>query len=77
MLATTGQMGLDLAERRRLQSSVLHLIAELMLEGERSPAIVDDYVERVRKIRGTVENLEHLDSLEKFIKPDVLARELR
>jgi hypothetical protein len=77
MLTATGQIGLDLSERHRLQSSVLHLIAELMLHGERSPAIVDDYLERVRKIRATMENLEHLDFLEKFINADALARKLR
>ncbi len=77
MLATTKQMGLSAEERRKLQSSILHLIGELMLEAEASAEIVDLHIQRIQAIRAKVLEDEHLDYLEKFTDRKRLAREMR
>lgn len=77
MLDETMELGLGLAERLRLQSAILHLIAELMLQREAANDVIDAYVERIGAIRGKFTELEQLDLLEKYTDVQGMARRLR
>jgi hypothetical protein len=77
MLVHTGFLGLDRLPKQQLQSAILHLIAELLLEREAEASIIDKYRDQLEKIRSEANlPIEHFDYLKKFVDTDKLRSEL-
>lgn len=74
----TERMGLSLTRKQQLQSAVLHLVAELLLDGDGRPAVVDEYAERIDALRAELKlPIEHFDYLKKFVNHELLGESLR
>ena len=78
MLTRTEQLGWEIARKQKLQSAILHLIAELLLNGDSTRSLLEQYSNRIVEIRsqGSLP-LEQFDYLKKFVDFEHLANELR
>lgn len=77
MLSRTEQFGWERAPKQRLQSAMLHLIAELLLNGDSTKAMLEQYSSRIADIRAQANlPLEQFDYLKKYVEFDRLAEEL-
>ncbi|HKR64395.1 MAG TPA: hypothetical protein VJZ00_11750 [Thermoanaerobaculia bacterium] len=67
MLGTTDRMSLELQMKHELQSAILHLIAELMLNGTADALTLTRYAERVNSLRSDASlPMEQFDYLKRF-----------
>jgi hypothetical protein len=77
VLIETERMGLLLAQKQKLQSAILHLIAELLLDGAGNATIIDEYAKRIEDIRAEPRlAMEYSDYLKKFVDPNRLRESL-
>jgi len=73
MLSHTERMSMDVATKHQLQSAILHLIAELMLNGTADAATVTLYGERVGDLRAEASlPVDQFDYLKRFADVDRL-----
>jgi hypothetical protein len=70
MLMETEKLSCGLSEKRYAQSSVLHLIAELLRE-DPDFAVVDTYRQRIVTLSSPVHSTEQIEALERFAEADV------
>ena len=71
-------MRLDLTSKQKLQSTILHLIAELLLDGDGDQAALRTYAGRIDDFRHDPKlAMEHSDYLKKFVNCDILRDALR
>lgn len=78
MLIESERMRLDLTSKQKLQSTILHLIAELLLDGDGDQAALGTYAERIDDFRHDPKlAMEHSDYLKKFVNCDILRDALR
>ena len=74
--AETERMGFEVKRKEKLQSAILHLVAEVLLGSERDGAVVAAYTSRIDDFRHGLK-MQHSDYLKQFVNVESLRESLR
>lgn len=77
-LETTERIGLSRSQKQQLQSAILHVIAEIILNAEGAEGMIERYAAQIDEIRHELKvSREHADYLKQFVQFETLRDALR
>ncbi len=77
-LVETERMGFDRAQKQRLQSAILHIVAEMLLDGDGDGIVIATHAARIDDFRHEPKlTMQHADYLKQFVKYETLRETLR